>query len=150
MSNSRALYEQVILDHAKNPRNCKALKCCDHSADGYNPLCGDQFTVYLNIEDDIILDISFDGNGCAISKASASMMTAQLKGKTLEDAKELFKHFHTMVTSPPESPVEDAEVGKLKVFSGVRDFPVRIKCATLAWHTLNAAIEGREDTVSTD
>jgi nitrogen fixation NifU-like protein len=150
MSESRALYEQVILDHNKNPRNFRAIEPCDHKVEGYNPLCGDQYTIYLKVDGDTISDVSFTGAGCAISKSSASLMTSILKGKTIEEAEELFTRFHRMVTSEPDSPIDEKEMGKLRVFSGVREFPVRIKCATLPWHTLAAAIEGRNSTVTTE
>ena len=150
MSNTRALYEQVILDHTKNPRNFKVLDPCDRKAEGFNPLCGDQFTIYVKLEGDRIADLSFEGNGCAISKASASLMTSLLKGKTAAEAESLFNHFHTMVTSDPESPVDEASVGKLRVFAGVREYPMRIKCATLAWHTFQAALENKPDAVTTE
>lgn len=150
MTDTRALYEQVILDHTKNPRNFKALEHCDHTLEGYNPLCGDQFTIYVKMDGDVIADIAFEGHGCAISKASASLMTATLKGKTVEEAKQIFESFHAMVTSDPEAPIDEEAVGKLRVFGGVREYPIRIKCATLAWHTLNAALSGGHDSVSTE
>lgn len=150
MTDSRALYEQVILDHNKNPRNFHAIEPCDHKVDGYNPLCGDQYTIYLQIDGDTITDISFTGAGCAISKSSASLMTSTLKGKTIQEAEALFTLFHRMLTSDPGTPIDEKEMGKLRVFRGVREFPVRIKCATLPWHTLAAAIEGRNTPVTTE
>ncbi len=150
MQNKRALYEEVLLDHTKHPRNFRALADADYTVEGYNPLCGDQFTVYIKLKDDIIEEVSFTGNGCAVSKASASMMTSQLKGRTIEQAKSLFKHFHRMLTSPPDAEIDESTVGKLRVFSGVREYPMRIKCATLAWHTLANALEGKENTTSTE
>ncbi len=150
MSDSRALYEQVILDHTKNPRNFGALDPCDHKAEGYNPLCGDHLTLYLRMDGDIISEIAFEGNGCAISKSSASLMTTVLKGKTIEAARSLFDHFHTMLTDTPDAPIDEAAVGKLRVFGGVREYPMRIKCATLAWHALVAALKGDNEAVSTE
>jgi nitrogen fixation NifU-like protein len=150
MSDLRDLYQEVIVEHSKAPRNYRALATANHKAEGYNPLCGDRFTVYLELEGDTIRDISFQGAGCAISKASASMMTQVLKGKTGAEAEEYFKRFHQLVTG--HAPAGDgAALGKLAVFSGVSEFPARVKCATLAWHTLHAALEGKaETTVSTE
>ena len=149
MSDLRDLYQDVILEHSKAPRNFRALPAADHKAEGYNPLCGDQFTVYLTLEGDTITDISFQGSGCAISKSSASMMTQALKGKTLGEAQEIFERFHKVVTGHG-GPADEAELGKLAVFSGVSEFPVRVKCATLAWHTLQAALEGKQEAISTE
>jgi len=149
MSDLRDLYQDVILEHSKAPRNFRALPAADHKAEGYNPLCGDQFTVYLTLEGDTITDISFQGSGCAISKSSASMMTQALKGKTLAEAQEIFERFHKVVTGHGGT-ADEAELGKLAVFSGVSEFPVRVKCATLAWHTLQAALEGKEESISTE
>jgi len=150
MAGTRALYEQVILDHAKNPRNFRALEPCDCKCEGFNPLCGDQFTIYLRLDGDIIKEVGFTGAGCAISKSSASVMTTILKGKTIPEARALFTRFHQMVTSEPNSPLPEDALGKLAVFGGVRDFPVRIKCATLAWHTLSAALDGKDRPISTE
>jgi len=150
MADLRDLYQEVILEHSKAPRNYRELKDADHKAEGFNPLCGDHFTVYLHIEGDSIRDITFQGSGCAISKASASMMTQSLKGKTKKEAEELFQKFHKVVTGQAASNGNSAELGKLAVFSGVSEFPVRVKCATLAWHTLQAALEGKQDAVSTE
>jgi len=145
MSDLRELYQDVILEHSKAPRNYRKLATANHKAEGYNPLCGDHFTLYLDLEGDSIHDISFQGSGCAISKASASMMTQSVKGKTREEAERLFKQFHKLVTGQANG--NQADLGKLAVFSGVSQFPVRVKCATLAWHTLQAAMEGkRRDT----
>ena len=141
------LYQEVILDDSKRPRNFRALED-GRKAEGYNPLCGDRFTVYLRMEDSVIKDTSFQGSGCAISKASASLMTETVKGKTLAEAEALFDRFQRMVTAPPDLPVED--LGRLSVFAGVRQFPVRVKCASLAWHTLRAAVEARNEVVSTE
>lgn len=150
MSESRALYEQVILDHNRNPRNFKKLPEADKSVEGFNPLCGDHFTVHLKMDGDVISDITFEGSGCAISKSSASVMTTVLKGKTRAEAEELFHRFHTMITSRPDAPLDPDALGKLQVFAGVREFPVRIKCATLAWHAVHSAIEGDAAPVTTE
>jgi nitrogen fixation protein NifU and related proteins len=149
MPDLRDLYQEVILEHSKAPRNYRELKNANHKAEGFNPLCGDRFTVYLQTEGDSIRDISFQGSGCAISKASASMMTQSLKGKTKAEAKELFEQFHKVVTGQVTNG-NHAELGKLAVFSGVSEFPVRVKCATLAWHTLQAALEGKQESISTE
>ena len=146
-SDLQELYQEVILDHNKRPRNFRAIEH-GQKAEGYNPLCGDRLTVYLRVENGRIQDASFQGSGCAISKASASLMTDSVKGKTLEEAGDLFERFHGMITRAPEEPVDD--LGKLTVFAGVRQFPIRVKCASLPWHTLRAAVESREDAVSTE
>ncbi|HOE67176.1 MAG TPA: SUF system NifU family Fe-S cluster assembly protein [Candidatus Hydrogenedentes bacterium] len=150
MAENRALYEQVILEHNKSPRNFREMTCADCKADGFNPLCGDQFTIYLKFEDDKIVDVSFKGCGCAISKSSASIMTTLLKGKTKKEAESLFVKFHALVTSEPDAPVNAEDLGRLAVFCGVREYPVRIKCATLAWHTMLAALDGKGDPISTE
>jgi nitrogen fixation NifU-like protein len=152
MSELRELYQEVILDHHKKPRNCRPLADASAKVEGYNPLCGDRVTVYVKVKDGIVKDISFQGSGCAISTASASMMTESLKGKTLAQAEALFKSFRQLVTGSPDQDAGEAPgLGKLAVFSGVREFPVRVKCATLPWHTLQAALEGHEEkTVSTE
>jgi nitrogen fixation NifU-like protein len=150
MSDLSELYQEVILDHNKRPRNFQILEGANRSAEGYNPLCGDQITVYLQLDGDTIRDISFQGAGCAISKASASMMTASLKGKTRAEAEALFERFHRLVTGDHGAAPDPLELGKLAVFSGVSEFPVRVKCASLAWHTMRAALEGKGDTVSTE
>lgn len=144
----RELYQEVILDHSKNPRNFREIDNASHDAKGHNPLCGDRLSLYIVLEDGVIQDVSFKGAGCAISTASASMMTEVLKGKTQAEAEELFGAFHSVVTGK-EGADEDA-LGKLAVFAGVRDYPVRVKCATLAWHTLNAALAEKEEAVSTE
>ena len=150
MSDLRDLYQEVILDHQRKPRNLRRLEGANRKAEGYNPLCGDKVTVYLDLKDGLVRDIGFMGSGCAISTASASMMTEALKGKTEAEAEALFKRFHDLVTGKP-GPAPDAPgLGKLAVFSGVREYPIRVKCATLAWHTLRAALEGRQDTVATE
>ena len=138
MSDLNDLYQEVILDHNRRPRNFHAIADASHKAEGYNPLCGDRLTLYLKVDGGIVTDVSFEGAGCAISKASASLMTDAVKGKSVAEARALFERFHRMVTTPPEQPVED--LGKLSAFAGVREFPVRVKCASLAWHTLKAAM----------
>jgi nitrogen fixation NifU-like protein len=150
MSDVNELYQQVILDHYKRPRNFHKLPEANRTAAGNNPLCGDEITVYLHLDGEIIRDISFQGAGCAISKASASMMTAALKGKTRAEARLLFDKFHKMVTGNREQSSDPIGLGKLEVFCGVSEFPVRVKCASLAWHTLNAALDARNETVSTE
>lgn len=149
MADLRDLYQEVILEHSKQPRNYRELGDANHKAEGYNPLCGDHFTVYLKMEGDKIQDVSFQGSGCAISKASASMMTQSIKGKTMSEAEKIFESFHQLVTGAAESGGGE-ELGKLAVFSGVSEFPVRVKCATLAWHTLHAALQGEQETISTE
>ena len=139
------LYQEVILDHHRNPRNFARLPTANRQAEGANPLCGDHVTIYLDVADGVIRNISFEGEGCAIAKASASMMTSTVKGKTLAEAAEIFKRFHQMVTGGQDDPCFDIEaLGKLAAFSGVSAFPVRVKCASLAWHTLNAAMHQRD------
>jgi nitrogen fixation NifU-like protein len=138
MSTLNDLYQEVILDHNKRPRNFRALDAASHHAEGYNPLCGDRLSLYVKVEGDTIADIGFQGSGCAISKASASLMTDAVKGRSVEEARALFERFHRMVTTAPDLAVED--LGKLSVLAGVREFPVRVKCASLAWHTLKAAL----------
>jgi len=142
------LYQEIILDHSKRPRNCHSMDDATRQADGYNPLCGDKLKLYLKMEDDIVKDVSFVGSGCAISKASASMMTQALKGKRTEEAEGLFEEFHSIVTGKRAANTQ--VLGKLAVFSGVSEFPVRVKCATLAWHALHAALHGQEQPVSTE
>ena len=143
MDDLRDLYQEVILDHNKRPRNFGALEGASHSADGHNPLCGDQLSVYVVIDGDQVVDVRFEGSGCAISTASASLMTESIKGKTVEEAQHLFNGFHELLTGDPSEAAEaSAELGKLAVFEGVREFPVRVKCATLSWHTLKSALEG--------
>lgn len=149
MADLRDLYQEVILEHSKAPRNYRQLGSANHHAEGFNPLCGDHFTVYLEMEGDAIRDVSFQGSGCAISKASASMMTQAIKGKSKAQAAKLFDTFHKLVTTG-EANGKQNDLGKLAVFSGVSEFPVRVKCATLAWHTLQAAMEGKQDPVSTE
>ena len=140
MSELSELYQQVILDHNKKPRNFHKLENANHSAEGFNPLCGDQLKVYLHVEDDQLKEVSFEGSGCAISKASASMMTQAVKGKTKAEAETLFNEFHRMATGELDEESEANHLGKLTIFAGVRDFPARVKCATLSWHTMHAAL----------
>jgi nitrogen fixation NifU-like protein len=144
MSDLSELYQEVILDHNRCPRNFHALAGASHSAEGYNPLCGDRLTLYLKVAGETIEDVSFQGSGCAISKASASLMTDAVKGRTRAEAQALFERFHRMVTTPPDQPVE--ELGKLSSLAGVREFPIRVKCASLAWHTLRAAFNDERRT----
>jgi nitrogen fixation NifU-like protein len=144
MSELSELYQQVILDHNKKPRNFRKLETANHSAEGFNPLCGDQLTVYLNLEDDAVNEITFEGSGCAISKAAASMMTQAVKGKTKQEAEQLFSEFHGMVTGELDEETTANSLGNLKIFSGVREFPVRVKCASLPWHTMHAALNNQE------
>jgi len=148
-SDLNELYQQVIVDHAKKPRNFRVLTEANRKVDGYNPLCGDKVTIYVNIENDVVRDISFQGSGCAISTASASLLTEALKGKSLADAEALFESFHDLVTGL-QPPQDEPGLGKLAAFSGVCDYPTRVKCATLAWHTLHAALKGEEQPVSTE
>jgi nitrogen fixation NifU-like protein len=147
MSGLRDLYQEVILDHNKRPRNFQVLDPCSHHADGYNPLCGDKVTVYLDIQDGIIQDIAFQGSGCAISTASASLMTEALKGRPVVEVEPLFEDFHEAVTGVTEP---SPRLGKLTILAGVRDYPARVKCATLAWHTLHAALANQTQPVSTE
>lgn len=149
MAELRDLYQEVILEHSKAPRNFRELSAPASKAEGYNPLCGDRCTVFINTQGGVIHDISFQGSGCAISRASASMMTQSLKGKTLEEAEAMFKSFHGLVTGR-EQDGNQADIGKLKVFAGVSEFPARVKCATLAWHTLEAALHDDQAPVTTE
>ena len=139
----RDLYQEVILDHHKRPRNFRAMQDATRHAQGHNPLCGDRVTIFVRMADDKVEDVSFQGSGCAISKASASLMTDALKGKSIGEARALFDQFHAMITSNPETPA--ADLGKLSVFAGVREFPTRVKCASLAWHTMKAAVAHEGD-----
>ena len=150
MSDLSTLYQEVILDHSKRPRNFRPLENSDHRAEGYNPLCGGKVTIYVRLEDDRIADISFQGSGCAISTASASILTETLKGKTRAEAEALFETFHNLVTGRPEKAAGAPALGKLAVFSGVSEFPVRVKCASLAWHTLRSALAGDQTVATTE
>ena len=144
MSELSELYQQVILDHNKKPRNYRELEGANRVSEGHNPLCGDQLTVYLRMEDAVVGEVSFVGSGCAISKASASMMTQAVKGKSRGEAQALFEQFHRMVTGELDEEAEPNQLGRLKIFAGVRDYPARVKCASLSWHTMRAALEGEE------
>ncbi len=149
MSELDELYQELIKDHSKRPHNFRVPEGADRQAEGYNPLCGDRFTVYVRMEGEVIRDIGFQGTGCAISTASASMMAQALKGKTRAEAEDLFQRFHRLLTT--EGSTAEAEaLDKLAVFAGVRKFPLRVKCATLGWHTARAALEGENKTVSTE
>ena len=149
MSDLRELYQQVNLDHNKNPRNFHEMADATKRVEGYNPLCGDHYTIFVRLDGEKIDDVSFTGSGCAISKASASVMSSTLKGKTREQAGELFDSFHRLVTGDV-SGLSAAELGRLAAFSGVSEFPARVKCASLAWHTLKSALEGEAEKVSTE
>jgi nitrogen fixation NifU-like protein len=147
-SDLRDLYQEVILDHGKRPRKFRRIENDAHHAEGYNPLCGDKVTVYVDVRQGKVQDAAFEGSGCAISTASASVMTEVVKGHTAQEVEEMFNAFHSLVTG--ETGKAGADLGKLAVFSGVKEFPTRVKCATLAWHTLRAAIKGTEATVTTE
>ena len=149
MSELSDLYQEVILEHNKNPRNFREIEDADQYADGKNPLCGDALRVYISLDGDTVTDVAFKGSGCAISKASASMMTQAVKGKTKADAEHIFDEFHKMVTGDLDIETDENDLGKLRIFAGVLEFPARVKCASLSWHTLNAALRG-EDVVSTE
>jgi len=148
MFDIKELYQEVIVDHNRNPRNFGKLDNADKKLEGFNPLCGDRLTLYLKINDDQIDDITFDGAGCAISVASASLMTDTMKGKSIEEAESIFNEFHDLVTNEDE--IDFDKMGKLAVLAGVRNYPTRVKCATLCWHTLNSALHGNETPVSTE
>jgi nitrogen fixation NifU-like protein len=150
MDDLRELYQTVILDHNKAPRNFGSLEDAHYRADGNNPLCGDKLTVFVEADGERITDIRFQGAGCAISTASASLMTESVKGRPLDEVRETFDRFHELVTSSSNEEVDTTELGKLAVFSGVRAYPVRVKCATLAWHTLQAALADRDDAATTE
>jgi len=150
MSDVRELYQETILDHGSRPRNFRPLEGAARTAEGYNPLCGDRVTVYLRVVQEVIEDIAFQGTGCAISTASASMMTTNLKGKTVVEAEGVFERFHKMVTGATEGAQAPEELGSLRAFAGIRGFPSRVKCATLAWHTFRAALKGGHTSVSTE
>jgi nitrogen fixation NifU-like protein len=149
MSDLRELYQQVILDHNRNPRNFKELPDATRKVEGYNPLCGDHYTVFLLLDGETIREITFTGNGCAISKASASVMSSTVKGKSRTEADKLFDTFHKLVTGE-NAGLSEAELGRLAAFSGVSEFPARVKCASLPWHTLRTALQTEKDSVSTE
>lgn len=146
----KELYQQVILDHNKSPRNFRKIENATQFAEGYNPLCGDHIDIFLIVEDGIVKDVSFQGSGCAISKASASLMTSIVKGKTKEEAEKLFERFHDLVTGKLGDNPDIEDLGKLAVFAGVREFPARVKCASLAWHTMINALNNKEEKVTTE
>lgn len=146
----RDLYQQVILDHNRSPRNWGAVEGADRTALGHNPLCGDKLSVTLRLTGDRVSDVRFQGSGCAISKSSASLMTESVKGRSVAEAEDLYRRFHDLLTGPPDVKADGEDLGKLAVFSGVREFPARVKCATLAWHTLHSALEGRGDVARTE
>jgi nitrogen fixation NifU-like protein len=148
MPDLRELYQELILEHSKKPRNFRVMEAADRKVEGFNPLCGDHFTVFVQMEGDTVKDLSFQGAGCALSKASASMMTQTLKGKTKAQAEAMFEKFHALVTGQAKADAED--LGRLAVFSGVSEYPVRVKCATLAWHAMHAALEGEKEAVTTE
>jgi len=150
MSDLSDLYQEVILDHNRRPRNYGPLGSANRVAKGHNPLCGDRLTLYVQLDGGRLTDIHFEGSGCAISKASASLMTDAVKGHTVAEAMQLFGQVHAMLTMPLDQPVDDESVGKLAVLSGVREFPVRVKCASLAWHTLKSALLDTHDTAKTE
>jgi nitrogen fixation NifU-like protein len=150
MSDLRELYQEVILDHNKRPRNFRVIDNATRTAKGHNPLCGDRLTLYVTLDGDRIADAAFEGTGCAISKASASLMTETIKGKTLVEADALFERFHALVTAPSDAPASSEGLGKLAVFAGVREYPARVKCASLAWHTLKNAVADPEHVASTE
>lgn len=150
MGDLTELYQQVILDHNRNPRNFRTIEDADRVSIGDNPLCGDRIKVYLKFNGEVIEDVSFHGSGCAISQSSASLMTLSVRGKSVDEANALFKRFHAMVTSEIGSDIDETGLGKLRAFGGVREFPSRVKCANLSWHTLRSALESRADPVTTE
>jgi nitrogen fixation NifU-like protein len=150
MADLRELYQQIVLDHNRSPRNFRQLSDANRTVEGTNPLCGDEITLYVRLEDDVIEDVGFQGSGCAISQASASLMTAAVKGMTKEAAEELFRAFHAMVTAGPDATPDTKSLGKLAALAGVRQFPARVKCAALPWHTLHEALVGDRGLVSTE
>jgi nitrogen fixation NifU-like protein len=150
MDELRDLYQTTILDHNRKPRNFRTIEAPDRYANGHNPICGDKLVVFLALDDNRVTDVAFQGIGCAISVASASLMTDYARGKTLDEIELEFERFHQMVTSSPNSPLDTQGLGKLAVFSGVREFPMRVKCATLAWHTLRAALDQGADVARTE
>jgi nitrogen fixation NifU-like protein len=150
MSDLRDLYQEVILDHTKRPRNFRKIEGASHHAIGHNPLCGDKVTIYLRLEGEVIKDVSFEGQGCAVSTASASVLTETLKGKTRAEAELLFERFHDLVTGKSPAASKEVELGKLAIFEGVQKYPVRVKCATLPWHTMRAALESQSEAVTTE
>ncbi len=150
MEGLRDLYQEVILDHNKNPRNYHKPAGANRMADGRNPLCGDHYTIYLEVHDDIVVDVAFEGSGCAISKASASIMSQEMKGKTVAEVEKIFQLFHKVVTGEEDAMDHLDELGKLAAFAGVAEFPIRVKCATLAWHAMHSALNAKDPEVSTE
>ena len=150
MSHAADLYQELILDHGRKPRNHRVLEGATAKADGHNPLCGDKATVYVAVKDGVVTGVSFVGNGCAISQASTSLMTEAVKGKTLAEVETMYGHFHDLVTGVAPTEAEEEELGKLAAFAGVSEFPMRVKCATLAWHTLRAALAGSTTPATTE
>ena len=150
MSELQELYQDMVIDHNNRPRNYRKLEGANRTVEGYNPLCGDRIILYVKLEDELIADIGFQGSGCAISRASSSMMTEGVKGKSKAEAKEIFDAFHQMITRGPDMDFDSEKVGDLEILSGVSEFPARVKCATLSWHTLHSALEGREEPISTE
>jgi SUF system FeS assembly protein, NifU family len=150
MNELQTLYQDVILDHNKSPRNFRVMTDATNVVDGYNPLCGDHYKIYLKVEDDVVKEVAFQGSGCAISKASASLMSVIMKGKTKAEAEELFNKFHVLVTGELNAEANSEELGRLVAFAGVSEFPARVKCAILAWHTVHSALQGRTESISTE
>ena len=150
MSDLKALYQEIILDHNRNPRNFRIMEDADRTVEGYNPLCGDHYTIYVKFDGDRLADISFQGSGCAISKASASIMSSMLKGKTKQEAEQMFEVFHHLVKGEIDATSRLEELGKLAAFAGVSEFPARVKCASLAWHSMHGALQSEVKTVSTE
>lgn len=150
MNDLRELYQEVILDHSRQPRNFREESAASRKAEGYNPLCGDRVTVFLKLDGDVVKEATFQGSGCAISTASASLMTEALKGKTLDEARAIFHKFHDLITGGQSDSDLGPALGKLEAFSGVNQYPARAKCATLAWHTVNAALENAKAPVTTE
>ena len=150
MTELQELYQEIIMEHNRKPRNFRVLEDASRSANGFNPFCGDSITLYLAMAGDLITDVAFQGSGCAISRASASLMTESLQGKTSAEAKKVFEAFHEMLTGGPDAQIDTEELGDLEALGGVSRFPTRIKCATLSWHTLQGALKGQDQTVSTE
>ncbi len=150
MNELRALYQEVILDHNKNPRNFRTMPDATNVVEGFNPLCGDHYTIYLKVVDDTVREVTFQGSGCAISKASASIMSTVMKGKTKSEAEEIFEQFHQLVRGELNPDEHEQALGKLIAFAGVSEFPARVKCAILAWHTVHNALQGKTESVSTE
>lgn len=150
MSDLVELYQEIIMEHNRRPRNFRKLEGADRCTHGYNPFCGDKITLYLRVDGDVITDVAFEGSGCAISRASASMMTETVKGKRKSEAQEIFDAFHQMLTRPLGADFDTSKLGDLEILAGVSEFPTRVKCAVLGWHTLHAALEGKDEPVSTE